>query len=100
MKRIERLSLTSTFRSRTPTNSQTAGKAPNFVFDHSRQQRIVPAGRVNLAIHATQGFEPDGYRTTNRSGKPLALNAMVGGSPDYGGQPFEVMEKPKSTRVI
>lgn len=80
-KMIRRLDRLTSFRSRTPTNEQTASKNNNMVFDHSRQAAVVP--------DCVTGGSKGGYRTMNVGGAPMALHAFVGGSPDAGGDPLD-----------
>lgn len=88
-KMIRRLSATTVFRSRTPTNEQTASNFTNMAFDHSRQKEVVPDRKPRVLIEATQGISRGGYRTMNRSGQPMALGVKgVGGSRvNMGGAP-------------
>jgi hypothetical protein len=77
-----RLSGTTVLRERDPTNQFTAQKNACMVWDFSRQNVVVPS--------PDKITEPRGYdspaRTMNRTGSPMALNVMVGGSPDYQGR--------------
>jgi hypothetical protein len=97
-KTVERVSTTTTFRSRPPTNVQTASRAPNMVFDHSKQFAVFPDRLPNSLIEATNSQRGIvGYRTMNRSGRPFALKVDVGGSPDDTSDPWV---KGKKTRML
>jgi len=84
-KKALRVSLSTTLRSRPPTNDHTAGKNVNFVFDHSVQMRIWPDAKPKALIETTRTGAQDVNKTMNRSGKPFALGVNVGGSPDQRG---------------
>lgn len=68
-----------TFRERPPTSPDIANRGlPLMVQDFSRQQRVVPN---SLGSHA--GMNPPNHvRTMNATGRPMALDTMVGGAPD------------------
>lgn len=84
-----RLDSVSSFRTRTPTNEQTASNFTNMAFDYRRQKEVVPSGRAIVVGNVT------GYRTMNpgEGGRPMALGVKgvggkrvdVGGSPDHPG---------------
>jgi hypothetical protein len=92
-KMIRRLGSITSFRSRTPTNEQTASNFTNMVFDHSQQKEVVPDRKPKVLIEATAGISRGGYRTMNRSGQPMALGLKgvggtrvnLGGAPDSPG---------------
>jgi len=65
-KRIQRLSLTTTLRSKEPTNAQTDAHAPNFQPSFATQEAVVPS-------RVATGSSSGGETTMNRSGRPLAL---------------------------
>jgi hypothetical protein len=50
------------------------------VFDHGNQMPVVPS-RVATGANSAP-------TTTNRSGRPFALNTFLGGSPDPQGEPL------------
>lgn len=88
-----RLSGTGAFRSRTPTNQQTAENFTNMAQDFSRQRALVPDRKAGVLVEATRGMTRGDYRTMNASGRPMALGVDgvgkgrvdVGGSPDDRG---------------
>jgi hypothetical protein len=84
-KQVLRISPSTTLRRREPTNEHTANKVPNFVWDHSQQQQLVPDTDPRVSVEATQKTDGAPYRTMNRSGRPFALGVEVGGSPDDRG---------------
>ena len=92
-KRVKRVSMSTTFREKEPTNPGAASKVQNFVFDHSRQMKIAPTGwgRMGDMDHD----DPRATRTTNASGAPFALDVVVGGSPDARGNPNPATSHPK-----
>jgi len=75
-----RLSGSTVFRCREPTNPHTADKFTNMIWDYSRQNAVVPSKGFSQ-LRADQSS-----RTTNRTGSPMSLNVMVGGSPDTAGR--------------
>lgn len=84
-----RLDSLTSFRTRTPTNEQTAANFTNMAFDYSRQKDVVPSGSAIVV------GEVRGYRTMNpgEGGRPMALGVRgvggnrvdVGGAPDHPG---------------
>jgi len=88
-----RLSSITTFRSRTPTNEQTAENFTQMVYDFSKQKAVVPDRNPKVLIETTRGVSPGGYRCMNVSGKPMALGidgiggrrVHLGGAPDEPG---------------
>jgi hypothetical protein len=87
-----------TLRRREPTNEQTASKHPNMVWEYSKQQAVLPDRLPKVLIESTQQYSgPGNYRTMNASGKPYALDVMVGGSPDTAGSPLSKQLKQKMT---
>jgi hypothetical protein len=87
-----RLDGITSFRSRTPTNEQTASNFTNMVFDFSRQKDLIPDRKSTVLMEATNGTTRR-YRPMNKSGKPMALGldgvggsrVNLGGAPDYPG---------------
>jgi hypothetical protein len=78
-----------TIRRREPTNDFIASKGPHMIFDYKNQIPAVPA-------RVATGANGVGV-TTNRSGRPYALNSFVGGSPDPSGHPLAEPEPVKFT---
>lgn len=71
---------TTTWRERTPTSPEIANRGlPNMAIDFSRQQRVVPN---SLGGSMRYPADSPGMRTMNSGGRPCALDAMVGGSPE------------------
>ncbi len=80
-KKAFRQSNTTTYRERAPTSPEIASRGmTNMAIDFSRQQAVVPS-RFGSTHRETPG------RTMNRSGRPMALDVMVGGSPEASGMP-------------
>jgi hypothetical protein len=92
-KRAKRVSMSTTFREREPTNPGAASKVQNFVFDYSRQMDIVPTsfGRDAQVEPNSEGAT----RTTNAGGRPFALDVVVGGSADARGVIKPTISRPK-----
>lgn len=69
---------TTTYREREPTSPDIANRGlTNMTIDFSRQQSVVP----NSLGGSTKYPSTDpGMRTMNASGRPKALNVMVGGA--------------------
>lgn len=85
-----RLDSITSFRSRTPTNEQTASNFTNMAFDHSRQRALIPDRKSKVLIENTQGLPSDKpYRPMNSNARPFALGIDgVGGSKiEMGGSP-------------
>lgn len=85
-----RLDGITSFRSRTPTNEQTASNFTNMVFDYSRQRPLIPDLKPTVLIENTQGLNrtASDYRPVNASGRPYALGCGAGSSRiDVGGSP-------------
>lgn len=62
------------FREREPTSPGIANRGmPNMAIDFSRQQEVVPS-RLGARMSSS--------RTMNANGRPMALDVMVGGSPE------------------
>jgi hypothetical protein len=73
-KRAFRQSLSTVLRERDPTSPEIANRGNvNMVMDFSRQQEVVPS-RLGATMNTS--------RTMNASGRPMALDVMVGGFPD------------------
>lgn len=86
-KRSFRMSSITNWRERTPTSPALANRGNvNMVQDYSRQQKVMPntlGGRAvfNESLAVSEG-NTRRLRTMNASGKPMALDVMVGGFPD------------------
>lgn len=91
-----RLSLSTTFRSRTPTNEQTASNFTNMVFDHSRQKALMPDRWPKRLVEATVLNSISNRRPMNASGKPMALGITDTGGIRIGGDRIEVGGSPDS----
>lgn len=73
-KRAFRQSPTTVWREREPTSPAVANRGmPNMAIDFSQQQSLVPS---------RLGATMNGARPMNANGKPMALDVMVGGSPE------------------
>jgi hypothetical protein len=73
-KRAFRQSPSTVLREREATSPEMANRGNvNMVMDFSRQQEVVPS-RLGATMQNS--------RTMNASGKPMALDVMVGGFPD------------------
>lgn len=84
-----RIDSITSFRSRTPTNEQTASNFTNMAFDHSRQRALLPDRKARVLVENTHNTDSGGYRPVNGSGKPFALgiDGVGGGGIDVGGSP-------------
>lgn len=78
------LSGSTMYRRREPTNPRTAAHFTQMVFDHSVQHPVLPDADKYMIAEITRDHS-DASRTLDKSGRPKALNVMVGGSPDYHG---------------
>jgi len=88
-KKVVATSGMTTLRFREPTNEFMAGKVPHMIWDFRSQHPVVPA-------RVATGANGPGV-TTNRSGRPYALDTFVGGSPDPEGSPLAMPIKQKMT---
>lgn len=71
-----------------PTNAKVGNKMTSFVFDHSRQMPIAPAGRFVTGDDQTSSRKAGMFsgRCINSSGRAAhTLHVGVGGSPDTRG---------------